>query len=59
VSTEGAARFELLMAALERGNRPLAAGMLVSLPTPDLIAIDARLRLAGTDLKSLLAERTG
>jgi len=55
VSTEGTARFELLVAAVERGNRSLAAGMLVSLSSADLLAIDARLRLVGTDFKSLLA----
>lgn len=58
VSTEGAARFGLLLDAVKRGNTALAAEMLVSIPAADLIAIEARLGRYGIDLRTLLTDGT-
>lgn len=54
ISSQGAARFGMLLDAAERGNRALAAEMLMSICADDLAAIDARLRWYGIDPKSLL-----
>lgn len=52
-----AARFGLLLAAVRRGERDMAAEMLVSIPEEDLGAIEARLRRFGMDPATLLAGR--
>lgn len=54
VDGAAAARFGLLLAAARRGDRLLAAEMLLSIPAADLEAIQARLRFFGVDISSLL-----
>jgi hypothetical protein len=54
ISTEAAARFEMMLAAADRGNRSLAVGMLLSIPEGDLTLIQQRLNLLGVDTASLL-----
>jgi hypothetical protein len=55
IAPESAARFGLLLEAAQRGNRALAAEMLMSIPGADLTAIEVRLRLYGIDPRSLLS----
>jgi hypothetical protein len=54
VTSDSATRFGLLLEAVQRGNRPLAAEMLLSIPATDLEAIEARLALFDLDLPGLL-----
>ncbi len=55
IAGESATRFGILLEAARRGNRVLAAEMLLSIPTADLEAIEDRLERFGIDLGSLTA----
>lgn len=55
ISLAAAARFGLLLGAARRGERALAAELLLSIPEGDLVAIEVRLARFGIDPATLLA----
>lgn len=55
IGLDTAARVELAVAAHERGERALVAGLLLALPEAEIPTVMARLRLFGFDPGTLLA----
>lgn len=55
VSVATAARIEIAVEAVQRGNRPLALGVLLAIPAPERVAAMAVLREFGCDPTTLLA----
>jgi hypothetical protein len=55
ISLATAARFGMLLRAVQVGDRLLVAEMVVSLPADEVPAIEARLRRFGVDPATMLA----
>lgn len=59
VSLATAARIELAAGAIERGDRALAVGVLLSIPPGERLAASAWMRALGVDLAALLTPARG